>query len=108
MPKYINVAKQLVRLYRLNLDCADVIKEFLVSAEPEEVVKVKHGKWIRKSPTAWMWTCSCCKKEDAYAYSAGESFEPDVLQDLFCPNCGAKMDGKEPEDVGKSDTDDNQ
>ncbi len=64
-----------------------------LSAQPEP--PVKHGKWIRKSPTAWMWTCSCCKKDDVYAYSAGESFEPDVLQDLFCPNCGAKMDGGE-------------
>lgn len=51
----------------------------------------KTGKWIRKSPTAWMWTCSCCKKDNAYAYSAGESFDPDVLQDFFCPNCGARM-----------------
>ena len=37
--RYVDVAKQLVRLYRLNLDCEDVIKEFLVTAEPEEVVK---------------------------------------------------------------------
>ena len=63
----------------------------LPSAQPERT----KGKWIRKSPTAWMWTCSYCKKDDAYAYSAGESFEPDVLQDLFCPNCGADMRGEE-------------
>lgn len=63
-----------------------------------DAVPVKHGEWIRKSPTAWMWTCSCCKKDDAYAYSAGESFEPDVLQDLFCPNCGASMDGERKEE----------
>ena len=64
----------------------------------EEVPTIElrpRGKWIRKSPTAWSWTCSCCKKDDAYAYSAGESFEPDVLQDLFCPNCGARMEGEE-------------
>ena len=52
------------------------------------------GKWIRKSPTAWSWTCSCCKKDDAYAYSAGKYFEPDVLQDLICPHCGADMRGE--------------
>ena len=56
--------------------------------------KRKKGRWIRKSPTAWSWTCSCCKKDDVYAYSAGKSFEPDVLQDLFCPNCGADMRGE--------------
>lgn len=63
----------------------------LPSAQPER----KKGKWIRKSPTAWSWTCSCCKKDDAYAYSAGESFNPDVLQDFFCPNCGADMRGEQ-------------
>ena len=56
-----------------------------------ELPERKKGKWIRKSATAWSWTCSCCQKDDSYAYSAGESFEPDVLQDLFCPNCGAQM-----------------
>lgn len=67
------------------------ILNVLPSAEPER----KRGEWIRTSPTEWMWTCSCCKKDDAYAYSAGESCEHDVLQDLFCPNCGADMRGEE-------------
>ena len=67
------------------------VLEVLPSAQPER----KRGEWIRTSPTEWMWTCSCCKKDDAYAYSAGESCEPDVLQDMFCPNCGADMRGNE-------------
>ena len=40
MPKYIDLGKQLVRLYRLNLTCKDVIKEFLLSAEIADVVEV--------------------------------------------------------------------
>ena len=63
------------------------ILETLPSAQSERM----KGKWIRKSPTAWSWTCSCCKRDNAYAYSAGKYYEPDVLQDLFCPNCGADM-----------------
>lgn len=51
----------------------------------------KEGRWIRKSN--WMWTCSCCGKDNAYAYTADDAFEPTVLQDFFCPNCGAKMGG---------------
>ena len=75
-------------------DDLDYVRRYSIDRMPTiDAAPVKHGEWIRKSPTAWMWTCSCCKKDDAYAYSAGESFEPDVLQDLFCPNCGAKMDG---------------
>ena len=81
MPKYINVAKQLVRLYRLNLDCEDVIKEFLVTAEPEDVVERKKGKWIsRKNESKhkdW-WTCSECQGRFDYEWK-------------FCPNCGADM-----------------
>lgn len=65
-------------------------------SEQPTVEERKKGKWIRKSPTAWMWTCSCCEKDDAYAYSADDSFEP-VLQDLYCPNCGADMRGSENE-----------
>ena len=75
------------------------LSEVISQVPAADVAEVKHGKWIRKSPTAWMWTCSCCEKDDAYAYSAGESFEPDVLQDLFCPNCGAKMDREEIENA---------
>lgn len=50
MPKYIDVAKQLVRLYRLNLDCGDVIREFLVTAEPENVVdKERYDRLLENS-----------------------------------------------------------
>ena len=84
------VGNMLRRKFGIGGDLANIT---LAGLPTIDAVPVKHGEWIRKSPTAWMWTCSCCKKDDAYAYSAGESFEPDVLQDLFCPNCGAKMDG---------------
>ena len=60
----------------------------LPSAQPER----KKGKWIRESAGAWMWTCSYCGKDDAYAYSADDAYEPTVLQDFYCPNCGAKME----------------
>lgn len=84
MPRYINVNKQLIRLYRMNLDCGDVIKEFLVTAEQEEVVKVKRGKWINRSlnicyPEWERYTCSECGKH-------ADSYD-------FCPNCGADMRG---------------
>lgn len=48
------------------------------------------GRWIRKSN--WMWTCSCCGSDNAYAYKADDAYEPTVLQDFFCPYCGAKME----------------
>lgn len=52
-----------------------------------EVAPVKHGSWI--SPDG-SYYCSECGKENYYAYnkSSGE------FTDLYCPNCGAKMDLK--------------
>lgn len=45
-----------------------------------EVAPVKHGKWIHRKN--WMQSvCSEC------------SFESDA-ETKFCPNCGARMDGK--------------
>lgn len=75
MPRYIDVAKQLVRLYRLNLDCENVIKEFLITAEPEEVTERKKGKWKQGY-------CSEC------GYNWGKD-APIANVPNFCPNCGA-------------------
>lgn len=30
--------------------------------------------------------------DNAYAYKADDAYEPTVLQDFFCPNCGARME----------------
>ena len=40
MPRYIDLDKQLVRLYRLNLTYEDVIKDFLLSANTVDAVEV--------------------------------------------------------------------
>lgn len=46
MAKYVDLHKQFVRLYRLNLDCEEVIKEFLMSADTIEIVRCKECKWF--------------------------------------------------------------
>lgn len=53
-------------------------------------VEPKTGKWIPlgKRPG---WVCSRCREEDCYAFKTNASFEY-VLQDYFCPNCGARME----------------
>lgn len=95
MPKYINVAKQLVRLYRLNLDCENVIKEFLITAEPEEVTEQKHGKWDKDSDMAFYWKCSEC---GAYLFWRYEEFMVNG-NPHFCPNCGADMRDEQKERI---------
>lgn len=57
----------------------------------EEAGTVKHGRWIKNEDRSG-WHCSCCGKDDLYAYPYTENNERE-LQDFYCPNCGAKMDG---------------
>ena len=56
-----------------------------IEAEP-----TKHGKWIKNDGRSG-WHCSCCGKDDLYAYPYTENNERE-LQDFYCPNCGARMD----------------
>ena len=58
-----------------------------------QALNERTGRWIRKAN--WMWTCSCCGSDNAYAYRADDAYEPTVLQDFFCPNCGARMEEQE-------------
>lgn len=56
-----------------------------------DVVEVVHGKWEREQTK---WRCSVCKVEDYYAYLwDDDTGDFTKLQDNYCPNCGAKMDG---------------
>jgi len=59
------------------------------NVEPEQ----KKGKWIKNENRSG-WHCSCCGKDDFYAYLYDENNELE-LQDFFCPNCGADMRGEE-------------
>lgn len=58
------------------------------SAEP-----IKHGRWIKNEDRSG-WHCSCCGRDNLYAYPYAENNECE-LQDFYCPNCGAKMGGGE-------------
>lgn len=64
------------------------IKDF----EPQEYVKVKHGRWIevqRINPTDRMAICECSNCGDTiWVYDGQRTWN-------YCPNCGAKMDGGE-------------
>ena len=55
----------------------------------------KKGKWIKIKEMSW--ECSVCKKENCYAYHYNDDLSMHVLQDFYCPNCVAKMEGEENE-----------
>ena len=61
------------------LDCLQLVQE----APAADVVEVRRGKWLKGDmPTYGGYKCSVCK-ENTVEYK-----KP------YCPNCGAKMDGK--------------
>ena len=54
-----------------------------------DVVEVRHGEWAKKQEDLFWWLeCSVCGEippKNRYGY---------YWQSEYCPNCGAKMDGK--------------
>ena len=83
--------------YEMHDDCDELVAircRNAVSALPAaDVAPARHGRWVPADQTGdCCYTCSECGFErDAYLLDVGN----------YCPNCGAKMDGKE----GKHETD---
>lgn len=69
------------------------IKSILLGTKTADVAPVRYGRWVPADQFGdCCYTCSECGFErDAYLLDVGN----------YCPNCGAKMDGKE----GKHETD---
>lgn len=53
-----------------------------------DVAPVRHGRWIKPVPGDGENYCSVCKSEQLWFYGYG------YLKSNYCPNCGARMDGK--------------
>ena len=59
---------------------------YIVATPPDDVIQVRHGRWIDGDPY-----CPICKKDKFRGLDADvwADWKPD-----YCPNCGAKMDLK--------------
>lgn len=57
-----------------------LVEDYVNEIPAADVVDVRHGEWINGVTG---YTCSVCDKQ-----------EP-TKRFLYCPNCGAKMDGKD-------------
>lgn len=71
----------------------DYYAEKIVRIPAADVAPVRHGKWIPVSTAYGEYKCSVCDGMDSdcsdYYGSHG------VLNQDYCPYCGAKMDGAE-------------
>ena len=64
-----------------------------------DVVEVRHGEWVDRYGNKYdnhLYDCSECHAEALLVTLYDELGSPKIVQDLslYCPNCGAKMDGK--------------
>ena len=98
MNRYINVSEDAVRgifkklnhknIYPKSSD-EIILRNYLDEFPTADVVEVVHGEWIvlydEDSPQDGIWKCSECD----YI-----RFVDDISPTNYCPNCGAKMDGK--------------
>lgn len=67
-----------------------------IIAQLPTIDPVKHGKWI-KNEGRYGWHCSVCGEDDLYAFAWNSDKGEKELQDRYCPECGAQMDGGENE-----------
>lgn len=60
----------------------------VVDAQPTiEAAPVVHGEWEKTSEYMPIYGCSICKERNLFKNG-------DNVFSNFCPNCGARMDGK--------------
>ena len=95
--------------YRTTVDIDDV--QFGIDKIPTaDEVEVRHGEWVEDGYNDIPCVCSYCGAEALYNSTFELQFDYDWEENLvpcgyeehrvyiktpFCPNCGAKMDGKE-------------
>ena len=70
----------------------DEISGVIDNAPTADVVEVRHGEWVEKDNEVY---CSECHKH-ALLEDDGKGYQWHISKSKsnYCPNCGAKMDGK--------------
>ena len=77
-------------LGRLCLAMVDAIR----NAPAADVVEVRHGEWEPILATHWRWIHSGAVPVNRIKYRHNECGREVQRKEPYCPNCGAKMDGK--------------
>lgn len=72
----------------------DAVMEAIDELPAADVQEVKHGRWITSEITtdSGYTSCSCCHSE--YYIGDLQNLEGDNDFVMYCPNCGARMDGE--------------
>ena len=101
MPKYIDADKVLDTM-RSVMDMQELylpthfIDLVIDGMQSEDVEPVRHGRWVCVEAEPEKVWCDYCKTD--YRSSDLLNIGADDEKVNFCPNCGAKMDGREDDD----------
>lgn len=84
MARYIDADALIAEYDRVHIGPAGGARKLMVDAPTADVAEVKHGEWLHKKIDDLNYhvygQCSNCLERKRI--------------DNYCPNCGAKMDGK--------------
>ena len=89
MVEYINRVELIENLNKFAPEHYNALINQLITKQPTaDVQEIKHGRWISNDLGGYEWAyyCSECGWVDGYPFNDRHK---------YCPNCGAKMDGKE-------------
>lgn len=78
-----------------NVEPEDAREHFYADCPLPDAEPVRHGKWIpadgEDTPCCDEWECTACGERMVFMYEMDKEDMNDAY--LYCPNCGAKMDG---------------
>lgn len=89
MEEYVakSILKKELNIANLHSGIIDALQNIVDEIPAANVQEVKHAHWIPKQYP--FGDCECSNCHEAYGICGG------LLGDYnFCPNCGAKMDGR--------------
>lgn len=70
-----------------------VLYKYIADAPNADVQPVKYGRWVKNKENGY-YECSICKATKPYdGIDEGDPEKVAYWVSLFCPHCGAKMDG---------------
>ena len=87
MAEYIEREALIAEYDRVHKGEAGGARKLMVEAPTADVVEVRHGYWDDCE-------CSVCGKMHPSLYLDEWELEYRIKETPYCPNCGAKMDGK--------------
>ena len=94
MPRYIdadNINLKGISVFDQNLEILiplSDVRKALQTTPTVDVQEIRHGRWVSNKLGLFKWTyhCSKCGWVDRRLFNNRHK---------YCPNCGAKMDGKD-------------